>query len=108
MDMSVIGCEKLLVGARWSVAHVLSVTGPRKQSSHHVWPAIFQLKWVSIAQLPVNQVGMVTIMNVFSAVLCALWKISLDILYLKASQAFGVPIHSRALLAAILCWLATL
>jgi len=31
-----------------------------------------------------------------------------DISYLKTSQAFDVPIHSRALLAAILCCLATL
>ena len=31
-----------------------------------------------------------------------------DISYLKTSQASNVPIHSRALLAAILCWLATL
>jgi len=30
-----------------------------------------------------------------------------DISYLKTSRAFDVPIHSRALLAAILCWLAT-
>ena len=31
-----------------------------------------------------------------------------DISYLKASWAFNIPIHSRALLAAILCWLVTL
>jgi len=31
-----------------------------------------------------------------------------DISYLKASWAFDILIHSRALLAAILCWLATL
>jgi len=31
-----------------------------------------------------------------------------DISYLESSWAFKVPIHSRALLAAILCWLATL
>ena len=31
-----------------------------------------------------------------------------DISYLKASWAFYVLIHSRALLAAILCWLVTL
>ena len=30
-----------------------------------------------------------------------------DISYLKNSRAFDIPIHSRALLAAILCWLAT-
>ena len=30
-----------------------------------------------------------------------------DISYLKTSWAFNVPIHSRDLLAAILCWLAT-
>jgi len=31
-----------------------------------------------------------------------------DISYLKTSRPFNTPIHSRALLAAILCWLATL
>jgi len=31
-----------------------------------------------------------------------------DISYLKTSRAFDVPIHTRALLAAILCLLATL
>ena len=31
-----------------------------------------------------------------------------DISYLKTSQAFDILIHSRALLADILCWLATL
>jgi len=31
-----------------------------------------------------------------------------DISYLKISRLFNVPIHSRALLAAILCWLVTL
>ena len=30
-----------------------------------------------------------------------------DISYLKTSPAFNVPIHSKALLAAILCWLAS-
>jgi len=31
-----------------------------------------------------------------------------DISYLKTSRAFDVQIHSRALLAAVACWLATL
>ena len=31
-----------------------------------------------------------------------------DISYLKTSWAFNIPIHSRALLAVILCWLVTL
>jgi len=31
-----------------------------------------------------------------------------DIPYLKTSRAFDIQIHSRALLAAIPCWLATL
>jgi len=31
-----------------------------------------------------------------------------DISYLKTSRAFDVQIHSRALLAAVVCWLATL
>jgi len=31
-----------------------------------------------------------------------------DIPYLKNSQALDVPIHTRALLAAILCWSVTL
>ena len=31
-----------------------------------------------------------------------------DISYLKTSRAFDVEIHSRALLAAVVCWLATL
>jgi len=31
-----------------------------------------------------------------------------DISYLKTSRAFDIEIHSRALLAAVVCWLATL
>jgi len=31
-----------------------------------------------------------------------------DISHLKTSRAFDVQIHSRALLAAVVCWLATL
>jgi len=31
-----------------------------------------------------------------------------DISYLKTSQAFDIPIPSRVLLAAVLCWLVTL
>ena len=35
-------------------------------------------------------------------------KDKIDISYLKTNRAFDIPIHSRALLAAIFCWLATL
>jgi len=36
------------------------------------------------------------------------WSNKSDISYLKTRQAFDVLIHSRVLLAAILCWLVTL